>query len=120
MRLPKPVPPPVTSATVTSKMPRVNMVLFAGAVRRMQILKDDRRLKLLAELRSVVTMISQLAQQLAWNGVASAALAARTGAVCSTLDQDVLRDISFFRHEKQRLKQEMAGLDGPVMYNTYY
>ncbi|CAI5735524.1 unnamed protein product [Peronospora destructor] len=75
---------------------------------RMQALKDDRRLKLLAELRGVVTMMSQLSQQLAWNGVASAALTARTGGVCPALDQDVLRDIAFFRHEKERLKQEIA------------
>ncbi|EGZ11681.1 hypothetical protein PHYSODRAFT_347228 [Phytophthora sojae] len=79
---------------------------------RMQTLQEDRRLKLLAELRGVVTTISQLAQQLAWNGVASAALAARTGGVCPALDQDVLRDIAFFRHEKQRLKQEIAALAG--------
>ncbi|RMX64845.1 hypothetical protein KXD40_008002 [Peronospora effusa] len=75
---------------------------------RMQALKDDRRLKLLAELRGVVATMSQLAQQLAWNGVASAALTARTGGVCPALDQDVLRDIAFFRHEKERLKQEIA------------
>ncbi|KAE9005240.1 hypothetical protein PR003_g15254 [Phytophthora rubi] len=79
---------------------------------RTQTLQEDRRLKLLAELRGVVTTISQLAQQLAWNGVASAALAARTGGVCPALDEDVLRDIAFFRHEKQRLKQQIAALDG--------
>ncbi|KAL3662892.1 hypothetical protein V7S43_012292 [Phytophthora oleae] len=78
---------------------------------RTQTLQEDRRLKLLAELRGVVTTISQLAQQLAWNGVASAALAARTGTVCPQLDQDVLRDIAFFRGEKQRLKQAIASLD---------
>ncbi|GMF64741.1 unnamed protein product [Phytophthora lilii] len=85
---------------------------------RTQTLQEDRRLKLLAELRAVVTTISQLAQQLAWNGVASAALAARTGAVCPVLDQDVLRDIAFFRHEKQRLKQEIAALDGTEAYDA--
>ncbi|KAG6583048.1 uncharacterized protein IUM83_06001 [Phytophthora cinnamomi] len=84
---------------------------------RTQTLQEDRRLKLLAELRGVVTTISQLAQQLAWNGVASAALAARTGGVCPALDQDVLRDIAFFRHEKQRLKHEIAALDGGVIAN---
>ncbi|OWZ18575.1 hypothetical protein PHMEG_0007304 [Phytophthora megakarya] len=78
---------------------------------RTRTLQEDRRLKLLAELRGVVTTIAQLAQQLAWNGVASAALAARTGAVCPALDEDVLRDIAFFRHEKQRLKQAIAALD---------
>lgn len=84
---------------------------------RTQTLQEDRRLKLLAELRGVVTTISQLAQQLAWNGVASAALAARTGGVCPALDQDVLRDIAFFRHEKQRLKQEIAAIDGAIVTN---
>ncbi|KAG2804253.1 hypothetical protein PC111_g18337 [Phytophthora cactorum] len=79
---------------------------------RTQTLQEDRRLKLLAELRGIVTTISQLAQQLAWNGVASAALAARTGAVCPALDEDVLRDIAFFRAEKRRLKQAIAALDG--------
>jgi hypothetical protein len=74
-------------------------------------LQEDRRLKLLAELRAVVTTISQLAQQLAWNGVASAALAARTGGTCPALDEEVLRDIAFFRQEKQRLKLEIAALD---------
>ena len=77
---------------------------------RMEALKDDRRLKLLAELRGVVATMSQLAQQLAWNGVASAALTARTGGVCPPLDQDVLRDIAFFRREKERLKQEVAAM----------
>ncbi|POM81567.1 Hypothetical protein PHPALM_443 [Phytophthora palmivora] len=85
---------------------------------RTQTLQEDRRLKLLAELRGVVTTISQLAQQLAWNGVASAALAARTGAVCPALDEDVLRDIAFFRHEKQRLKQAIVALDGGVVNMT--
>ncbi|KAK1928130.1 hypothetical protein P3T76_012633 [Phytophthora citrophthora] len=78
---------------------------------RTQTLQEDRRLKLLAELRGVVTTISQLAQQLAWNGVASAALAARTGTTCPQLDQDILRDIAFFRGEKQRLMETIAGLD---------
>ncbi|GMF42133.1 unnamed protein product [Phytophthora fragariaefolia] len=85
---------------------------------RVQTLQQDRRLKLLAELRGVVSTISQLAQQLAWNGVAAAALAARTGGVCPALDQDVLRDIAFFRHEKQRLKQEIAALDGGAFANA--
>ncbi|ETI51775.1 hypothetical protein L916_04766 [Phytophthora nicotianae] len=79
---------------------------------RTQTLLEDRRLKLLAELRGVIATISQLAQQLAWNGVASAALAARTGAACPALNEDVLRDIAFFRGEKQRLKQAIAALDG--------
>ncbi|KAH7461867.1 hypothetical protein PRIC1_006054 [Phytophthora ramorum] len=78
---------------------------------RTKTLQEDRRLKLLGELRGVVTTISQLSQQLAWNGVASAALAARTGAVCPALDEDVLRDIAFFRHEKNRLKTEITALD---------
>ncbi|KAG1684689.1 hypothetical protein DVH05_010595 [Phytophthora capsici] len=82
---------------------------------RTQTLQEDRRLKLLAELRGVVTTISQLAQQLAWNGVASAALAARTGTTCPQLDQEVLRDIAFFRGEKQRLMETIAGLDGDIV-----
>ncbi|KAI9915453.1 hypothetical protein PsorP6_007443 [Peronosclerospora sorghi] len=83
----------------------------------MQILKKDRRLKLLAELRGVVATISQLAQQFAWNGVASAALAARTEGVHHALDQDVLGDIAFFRREKHRLKLEIAALDDPHKNN---
>ena len=78
---------------------------------RIQTLREDRRLKLLAELRGVVATIAQLAQQLAWDGVASAALAARTGKAHVASNSGVLRDIAFFRHEKQRLKQRIAGLD---------
>ncbi|KAF4140510.1 hypothetical protein GN958_ATG10299 [Phytophthora infestans] len=85
---------------------------------RTQILQEDRRLKLLAELRGVVTTISQLAQELAWNGVASAALAVRTGAVFPALNEDVLRDVVFFRGEKRRLKQAVAALDGGSVSNT--
>uniref|UniRef100_M4BKH7 Uncharacterized protein n=1 Tax=Hyaloperonospora arabidopsidis (strain Emoy2) TaxID=559515 RepID=M4BKH7_HYAAE len=81
---------------------------------RMQTLQEGRRLKLLAELRGVVATIAQLAQQLAWDGVASAALAAQTGGACIASNQGVLRDIAFFRHEKQRLKQRIAALDGPL------
>ncbi|CAI5735318.1 unnamed protein product [Hyaloperonospora brassicae] len=78
---------------------------------RIQTLREDRRLKLLAELRGVVATIAQLAQQLAWDGVASAAVAARTGKAHVASNSGVLRDIAFFRHEKQRLKQRIAGLD---------
>lgn len=70
----------------------------------------DQRLKLLAELRAVVSTIAKLTKQLRWNGVSSAALEARMGKRCPKLDEDVLRDIALFRQEKRRLKQELAAL----------
>ncbi|CEG36641.1 uncharacterized protein PHALS_03313 [Plasmopara halstedii] len=85
---------------------------------RTKKLEDDRRLKLIAELRGVVETIAKLAKQLAWTGVASTTLAAKTGLICSVLDEDVLRDIAFFRAEKKRLQQSIAALDSDIIRSS--
>ncbi|RLN06177.1 hypothetical protein BBJ28_00010140 [Nothophytophthora sp. Chile5] len=78
---------------------------------KMQTLKEDRRLKLLAELRGIVETIGQLGQQLAWGGVTSVAVAARTGRGLPTLEAEVIQDLAFFRDQKNRLKRQLAELE---------
>lgn len=68
-------------------------------------------MKLLAELRGIVETISQLSNQLTGNGAASPMGMAAGSRVDPALAEEVQQDLTFFRDQKRRLKQELDLLD---------